>query len=32
MEYTFYRVYKNTRHIGSPSQQLQLPEQGARYH
>jgi len=25
MKYTVYLLYKKTRHIGSPSQQLQFP-------
>ena len=32
MDYTVYRLYKNARHILTPSQQLPLPEQVARYH
>jgi len=31
MEYTVYHFYKKTRHIGSPSQQLQLSAHVAYY-
>jgi hypothetical protein len=31
MKYTVYRLYKKTRHIGSPTKQLQLLAQFANF-